>query len=167
MRSSKRFAAVGMLAALALIAFMIESLLPPMLAFAPGTKIGFSSVFVSLCLILYGERDALLVLIVKCALGSVFSGNVFSLYYSLPAGLASLLISVLLYRRAFPKVSVLFISVVSAVCHNITQIMMAWALLNMAQVLCYVPVVTLAGAIAGTVTGAVYYAVGRRKGLYP
>ena len=30
----------------------------------------------------------------------------------------------------------------------------------MAQVLCYVPVVTLAGAIAGTVTGAcVYYAV--------
>ena len=89
MRSSKRFAASGMLAALALIAFMIESLLPRCSLSRRGQN-RLSSVFVSLCLILYGERDALLVLIVKCALGSVFSGNVFSLYYSLPAGLAVL-----------------------------------------------------------------------------
>lgn len=160
MRASKRFAGVGMLAALALIAFMIENLLPPLLAFAPGSKIGLASVFVTICLILYGERDAFLVLIAKCVLGSIFSGNMFSLYYSLPAGLVSLLVSIILYRLAFPRVSVLCVSVISAAFHNITQLLMAWALVGVAQVLLYVPVVILAGAIAGTLTGlCIYYAV--------
>ena len=149
----KRIAKVGLLAALALITFMIENRLPPLLAFAPGTKIGLASIFVNICLILYGERDAVLVLLVKSLLGSVFSGNMFSLYYSLPAGGVSLIVAILLYRTVFPKVGVVSVSVLSAVFHNLTQIAMASILLGAPQVLYYAPVVTLAGVLAGLVTG--------------
>ncbi len=61
-----KIAKIALISALAVIVFTAESLLPPLLFFAPGTKIGLASIFVSLAYILYGKKEALTVLFVKC-----------------------------------------------------------------------------------------------------
>ncbi len=78
---TKKLTRLAVLCVLALITFMVENLLPPLFAFAPGTKLGLASIFVNLAFLIYGKKEAVLVLGVKCLLGAVFTGNIFSLYY--------------------------------------------------------------------------------------
>jgi heptaprenyl diphosphate synthase len=151
----------GALCALAVMIFMAESLLPPLLFFAPGTRIGLASVFVNLAFIMYGKKEAFAVLAVKCFLGAVFSGNIFSLYYSFPAGLISLTATILLFEFAYPKTGVIAISVSGAILHNIVQIAMAVILTGTSQIFYYVIFVTAAGLIAGIITGTCLYYIVR------
>ena len=151
--NTQRLTRVGLFSTLALVTFLIENIFPPLLAFAPGTKIGIASIFVNLALIVYGEREALIVLSVKCFLGALFSGNMFSLYYSIPAGVSSLAVSILIYRLAVPKVSLVTMSICAAITHNIIQIFMVVILYNTPQMLYYIAVVSIAGFFAGVITG--------------
>ena len=82
--NAKKIAGTALLAAFALIAFLIESLLPPL--FLPGAKIGLANFFVFLALILYGGGAAAGVAAAKCLLGAVFGGNISSLMYSRDRG---------------------------------------------------------------------------------
>lgn len=155
--NTKKITRLSLICALAAIIFVAEGLLPPLLFFAPGTKIGLASIFVTLAYILYGKKEALAILIVKCFLGAVFSGNIFSLYYSLPAGFVSLAAAVLLYENLYPKTGIISVSVVAAIFHNITQIAMAVIITSTPQILYYVIFVAAAGVIAGLITGACLY----------
>lgn len=155
--STKKLTRLAVLCTLALITFMVENLLPPLLAFAPGTKLGFASIFVNLAFLIYGKKEAFLVLGIKCLLGAVFTGNIFSLYYSIPAGAVSLLTTILLFKSAFPKISVITVSVAAAIMHNAVQIIMAAILFNTMQIVYYIPLASIAGFLAGIFTGLCLY----------
>ena len=75
--SAKRVATVGVLTALSLISFMLESLLPPI--FLPGAKIGLSNIFTLVTLLMFGPIDAIILIIVRTTLGSLIVGNLVSL----------------------------------------------------------------------------------------
>ena len=153
----KKIARLSLISALALITFTAENLLPPLLFFAPGTKIGLASVFVTLAFILYGKTEAIIVLFIKCILGAVFSGNIFTLYYSVPAGLVSLIITIILYNTVYPKIGVIAVSIIAAIFHNIVQIIMAAILIKTFMILSYILIVAIAGVIAGIITGVCLY----------
>lgn len=153
----RKLTRVSVLCALALIIFMVENLFPPIFAFAPGSKLGLSGMIVTLTIILYGEKSAAAVLLVKCVLGSFFSGNVFMLYYSLPAGIVSLIAGSLLIRFFMGKISVITVSVISALLHNVMQIIMAALLLQNVHLLYYIMLMSVAGCAAGAVTGTALY----------
>lgn len=155
--NAKKYTKIALICALAAIVFTAESLLPPLLFFAPGTKIGLASIFVSFTYIAYGKKEAIIVLATKCLFGAVFSGNIFALYYSIPAGLFSLIITVLLFEFFYPKIGILSISVAAAITHNIVQLIMAAILTAIIQILYYVIFVTAAGIIAGIITGICLY----------
>lgn len=155
--NTKKIASLSVITALALIMFMVESFLPPLLIFAPGTKIGLANIFVFLALIIYGKKEAFTVLILKCALGAVFSGNVFSLYYSLPAGVTSLISAIVLFKFVYDKIGIITISILCALLHNIIQIIMAALLAATPQILSYIPLASAAGIIAGIITGLSIY----------
>jgi heptaprenyl diphosphate synthase len=161
--TAKKITALAALAALALITFIIESLLPPALFFAPGTKLGIANIFVFLALIIYGKKEAFAVLLVKCVLGAVFSGNIFSLYYSLIAGTVSLSLAIALFTFAYGKIGVITISVFCAVAHNAAQVAVA-AVISRTPLLItyYLPLASAAGIIAGVVTGICVYLIIKR-----
>ena len=71
---AKKIAALALLTALGLIAFMLESLFPPL--FFPGAKMGLSNVFSLFALVVFGLPEALLVVTARTVLGSLFAGNV-------------------------------------------------------------------------------------------
>lgn len=149
--TAKRLATLSVLCALGLVAFMIESLFPPL--FIPGAKMGISNVFSMLALFVLGPADALVVVIVRTFLGSVICGNLSSLVYSFTAGLVSVAIAASLKLFAYPSVSVVAISVVSAVVHNATQNVTFCLISQTPQMLAYLPYLVLCGIVAGIIVG--------------
>ena len=137
-------------AALALA--LAESLLPPLLPFAPGAKMGLCNVVTLVALVLLGYADAYLILALRCLLASVFGGNLAALMYSVPAGFASLTVQVILYRFAIKFVSIAGISFFGAVTHNAVQVGVA-SLIVQTNLTAMLPLMLAASIIAGLAVG--------------
>lgn len=149
--SARRVATLAVLTAMGLIMFMVESLFPPL--FIPGAKMGLSNIFSLLTLFVLGPTEAIILVIVRTVLGSIFTGNVSSLIYSLTAGLVSVVVSTILVEFVYPKVSIVAISVVAAVMHNLTQNIVFCLVSNTPEMFGYMPWLALLGVLAGVIVG--------------
>ena len=149
--TAKRIATLAVLTAMALIMFMVESLFPSMLL--PGAKMGLSNIFSLLAVFVLGPVDAIVLVVVRTTLGSLFTGNVSTLLYSLTAGLVSVATSALLVEFVYPRVSIVAISVVSAVMHNMTQNVVFCLISATPEMFAYMPWLALLGILAGVIVG--------------
>ncbi len=140
------------LAALALLAFMIESAFPPVFPFAPHVKLGVSNVFVLAALVLLGESWALLLSLTKSLLSAAFAGAS-SLLYSLPAGLCSLVVMALLLRLLFPAIGAPAVSAAGSAVFNAAQLGVYALLSGTPAALYYIPISVLLSVATGAVTG--------------
>ncbi len=140
----------GLLSAVALIAFMLESLFPPLVI--PGARMGISNVFILLAGVLLGVPSSFCVLTVKVVLGSLFSGNLSSIMYSLPAGALSLGVELLLLYLA-KNVSIIAISVVGSILNVTVQNAVFCLVTETAAYLVYLPYLALVGVLAGLIVG--------------
>ncbi|MDE7373471.1 MAG: Gx transporter family protein [Clostridia bacterium] len=157
--TAKRITRLALFTAAALILNLIESLLPPLLPFAPGARMGLSNLVTLVALALLGYADAYIVLIVRCLLGSIFGGNVTALIYSLSAGLVSLTVQLLLYRFALRFVSVVGISLAGAAVHNCVQLAVA-SIIVQTNLIAMLPLMMAASAVAGLAVGiAAFYLI--------
>ncbi len=150
----KRVAFLGILVACALLTFMLESLLPPL--FVPGAKIGLANIFTLLALILLSPAEALLLVVVRTTLGCLILGNPFAIVYSLTAGLGSLVASILLVKL-LPKISIMAISIVGAVIHNLIQNIIFCLINQTYNLFALMPYLALIGVLAGAVVGVCVY----------
>ena len=148
--NAKKISVLALMTALGLIMFMIESMFPPL--FFPGAKMGLSNIFSLLTLILYGLPEALLVAAARTVLGSLFAGNASLLLYSLTAGIVSVCVSRLLLF-AFPKISILCVSIVSAVVHNCVQLFVYFLQTQTPLIFSELPYLVLLGVLAGVIVG--------------
>lgn len=139
--------------ALAMIAFLLEGLVPPPVPAVPWAKLGLSNIFVLMTLFVTGAPYALVVLLAKCLLGGIFAGFL-SLWYSLSAGFVSLLAGLLLYRFCNRFFSLPAISAVCAALHNAVQVVMAVVLMGSTGLWYFLPLSAAIGLATGTVTGA-------------
>ena len=140
-----------MLTAMGLIMFMVESLFPPL--FLPGAKMGLSNIFSLLTLFVLGPTEAIILVVIRTTLGSIFTGNISTIMYSLTAGLVSVVVSVILVEFIYPKVSIVAISVVAAVMHNLTQNIVFCLVSNTPEMFSYMPWLALLGVVAGIIVG--------------
>ena len=155
--STKRIATLGVLTALSLISFILESLLPPL--FLPGAKIGLSNIFSLLALFMFGPIDALLMVVIRTTLGSLIVGNLVSLIYSLTAGVGALAVAIILVQFVYPKISLISISITSAIVHNIIQVLVFCLVVENTYMISYLPYFALIGILSGLVVGALVYLV--------
>ena len=114
---------------------------------------GLSNIFSLLTVILLGPVDALVLVLVRTTLGSMFTGNMSTLMYSMTAGVTSVIVSWLLVEFVYPKVSIIAISVVSAVVHNLTQNVVFCLVSNTPEMFSYMPWLALLGVVAGIIVG--------------
>lgn len=149
--SAKRLATLSVLTAMGLIMFMVESLFPPL--FLPGAKMGLSNIFSLLTLFVLGPVDAFVLVVIRTVLGSVFTGNMSTLMYSLSAGIVSVVVSAVLVEFTYPRVSIVAISVVSAIMHNVTQNVVFCLVSNTPEMFSYLPWLALLGIVAGLIVG--------------
>lgn len=147
----KKIAKLSLLCVLALLAFLIESLLPPL--FIPGAKLGLGNVFILVALVLFGYKESLVVVIAKSLLAGIFGGNPFSIAFSFTAGAISVTVSYLLLRFFKNELSYPAISSASSVTHNLVQLTVFIVMNGNFSIAVYAPYLTLIGMASGAITG--------------
>lgn len=144
---------LGLFTAVAMILSFVETLLPPLTTALPGIKMGLPNIAIMFILYRIGWKEATVVSIVRVILVSLLFGSIMSMAYSLGGAILSLLIMTFMQKlTSFNRVS---ISVVGGVCHNIGQILVAWAVTGTAQIVYYLPVLLISGCAAGILVGLV------------
>ena len=146
-----RLTRLALLTAIALTIFMAEAQIPVAVPI-PGVKLGLANIVTVYAVFVLGPGDALMILTARVFLGSVFSGQMMTLFYSLGGGLLCWAVLTLL-RRLFSKGQIWLCSPVSAVFHNLGQLLVAAALMKTWAVLAYLPYLVIAGAASGLFTG--------------
>lgn len=152
-----KIALLGMLAAVAMVLSYLESLLPTAAVLPPGAKAGFSNLVNMFAASTLGLPSALGIAILKACFAGVMRGGT-SFFMSLGGGILSTLAMYFLLRYA-KRLGFVGIGVLSAVCHNAGQLLVAAVLVGNASVLGYAPMLLLCALIAGTLTGLVFRAV--------
>lgn len=147
----KKVANYGVLVTLALVASYVETLIPISLG-VPGAKIGLANLITIVALFLMGWKDAFAISIIRIVLAGFLFGNLFAIFYSLAGAILSLLIMMLLKKLEFGTVAV---SCAGGVAHNIGQISFAALLVENSRLFYYLPVLLIAGVLAGIVIGII------------
>ncbi len=145
-------ARASLLAAVALILSYIETMIPLPVAL-PGVKLGLANIAVVVALFALDAPTACAVAAVKVLASGFLFGSPMMLAYSL-GGMALALSSMLLLRLV-PGISVVVVSMVSAICHNVGQIAVACLMLSAPAVFISLPPLAVAACITGALTGAV------------
>lgn len=151
----KRTVELGFLLAVALILSYVESLIPFTFGI-PGIKLGLPNLIVILLLYsakmpVRGAREALLVNGLRIILSGFLFGSMYSILYALAGAVFSFTVMVSARRcRCFSMIGV---SVLGGVFHNIGQTLVAMFVVETFAVLYYLPILIVAGVVTGAVLG--------------
>lgn len=147
---AKTVAVFGVFTALCFVCGYIEFLLPlPFLV--PGMKLGLANLVVLSALYTLGARTAAGVSLVRIVLSALTFGSLYGMLYSLAGAVLSFLVMLCLYR--LPCFGTVGVSIAGGICHNIGQLLVAFAFLGVGGVLTYAPVLLLSGAVTGFLIG--------------
>ena len=151
MRPLHHTARIAFLTSLSLILFLLEGFLPLPLP-VPGAKLGLAAIVTLIALrLLPRTRDAAAVLLLRIFLSAFLGGGVAPLLYSLAGGLTSFAAMVLLLR--YTQLSLIGISAVGGLFHNIAQLLVAAAVMESSALLFYAPILGCVGILTGTGIG--------------
>ena len=164
MSRTKSIAVIGVFTAFAVALSFLERLLPAPVPL-PGIKLGLANIIVIIFLYRYGIREAFKIQILRILLFSALFGGIASAVYSFAGGILSLG-AMVLFKKA-GVFSVVGVSVVGGVFHNIGQIAVAAAVLQSAALFVYLPVLIISGEITGLITGFVAFYVMSRLDSIP
>ncbi|MDE5718749.1 MAG: Gx transporter family protein [Lachnospiraceae bacterium] len=149
----RRTAELGLLLAMALILSYVESLIPFSFGI-PGIKLGLPNLIVLLLLYDGGRvREAFLVNGMRIVLSGFLFSNLYTILYAL-AGAAFSFFAMLAGRRT-KWFSMVGVSVLGGVFHNVGQLLVAMAVVETLAVACYVPFLIVAGTVTGALLGFV------------
>ena len=145
---------IAVLVAQGLVLSFIESLLPvPFIA--PGAKLGLANIVTVTAIYILPFTGALSVVILKVLLMAVTFGSLSSLLYSLAGGLLSLVMMTMTKIMFKLEVSIIGVSIVGAVFHNIGQLFIASLIIENQLIFSYLPILLIAAIPTGFFVGAV------------
>jgi uncharacterized membrane protein len=147
---------IALLSAYAIGLHGFESLLPSPI---PWLRLGLANIITLITLLLYGVRPAIMVTLIRVILVSLFTGTFLgpSFLLSFGGGITSALAMGFIMYSA-PKIfSIIGISIIGALFHNIAQLSLAYFLFiqRIEAVLLITPVIILLGTLTGTVNGVI------------
>lgn len=153
-----KLTATALLAAVALAMSFLERLLTAGLPLPPGVKPGFGNIAVMFACAALGLPAAVFIILIKAGFTLLIFGAAAG-FLSLCGGLLSVLVMFGLLRLQRKKMTFTGVSAVSAVAHNLGQLLGASLLAGSALYLSYLPVLLVSGVICGCVTGIILNAV--------
>lgn len=148
---AKKTALFGMMVALAFTFSYLESLIPFDFAI-PGVKFGLANLVVVTALYIMKPREAFVIAVIRIFLAGLTFGNVYSIAYSLCGGLLSFAVMWLAKKT---KLSVIGVSMLGGICHNIGQIAVAAVVMGTVRIVYYLPVLLISGLVTGLLLGVV------------
>lgn len=148
--SIKKIALIAIFITLSLILSYVDNLIPINIV-VPGIKIGLANLIIIYSLYMLGIKEAIFISIIRVVISSILFGSILTFVYSLTGAIVSLLIMVIL--KSFTSLTVITISIIGGVMHNMTQIIVAIILMNTKEIVYYLPILILTGVISGMMIG--------------
>lgn len=148
----------GLMASISIILGVIENFIPSPV---PAIRLGLSNVPVLIMIYLAGANYALLLALLKAFIVPIFSANiVFKFSLSVPATLISFLFMYITYKLFKNRLSVVSISVIGAVAHMTTQIVIV-SIFYIKGLLYtnYTGILLLSAVITGVLMGIISYRI--------
>ncbi|MFW5992120.1 MAG: Gx transporter family protein [Halanaerobiaceae bacterium] len=158
MNKTRRVVITGLLVSVGLILHYVEGMVP-MAYIIPGARLGLANIVSLIGMIIYGFGTGLLILFLRILLGSLLAGTFMTInfYLSISGGFSGYLLMGLVYYTARDKFSIIGISVIGAVFHNLGQILTAYFIIDNYGIFYYLPYLVLLAIPTGIGVGLVSY----------
>ncbi len=150
--SQSKLVRYALLIALSMVFSYIEMLIPMPIPI-PGIKIGLANLVIVVALYMLGDFDAMIISLTRILLVGITFGNLSMMLYSLAGGLLSIVLMIVAKKTKL--LSIVGVSIIGGVFHNIGQILLATTVIENIKMLYYLPILLVAGAITGLVIGIV------------
>lgn len=147
---SRKIALYGLFIALAFIFSYIESLIPMPFAL-PGIKLGLANLVVIIALYGLGVKEAFVLSMVRILLVGFTFRDPSTLLFSFAGGILSWLLMTLF--RKLKLFSMIGVSIIGGISHNIGQIVVAIIYVNSPSLIYYLPFLLISGVVSGTLIG--------------
>lgn len=148
--STKTITRFGLLVSVALVLGYFERFLP-IAPGLPGVKLGLANTMLLYAIYLMDSKSAFCLMLLKVILSGMLFAGVSGMLYSFAGGLFSLIMMLIIKR--LDNVSIVGVSVVGAVFHNIGQLTMASIIVKTKGILLYFPFLMISAIITGILTG--------------
>lgn len=147
---TKNIALLGLMLALSLVLSYIENLIPIYTA-VPGVKLGIANIVTMYVLYTCHIRDACIIMFLRVLISGVLFSGLNSIIFGLIGGIMCI------FAMAFAKkllcFSVMGVSMIGAVFHNLGQIAAAFIIMSNIRIMYYFPALLVSGVISGLVIG--------------
>ncbi|OON96583.1 MAG: heptaprenyl diphosphate synthase [Candidatus Epulonipiscioides saccharophilum] len=141
---------LGLMITLALMFSYIEMLIPFQIPIY-GVKLGLANVVIVVVLYKMGFKSAFLVSTIRVILSGFLFGNPMTIIFSLAGCTLSLSAMSLAYRNK--SFSIMGVSIIGAVFHNIGQVIVAMILVESFSIIYYFSILLFAGIVTGLIIG--------------
>ena len=159
--NNKKIAQTAMLAALAIVFGYVESLFPlPVPVY--GVKVGISNAVILVAIYMLGNVQAWGIMFIKTLCSALLFQGFSAFLYSVAGGGLSVLFMYILKRSN--KFSIIGVSAVGGVMHNVGQLICAGLILETINVMYYLPILIACGIIAGVIIGMITNLILKRIG---
>ena len=147
----KNIALYGVMIALAMIFSYLESFIPiNLLIPVPGVKLGLANIVVLFALYTMRFGDAVVIAVIRVLLSGLIFGNPMTIAYSLAGSMLSIVVMYLLKKT---DLSIIGVSMVGGISHNIGQLIVAVILTSTVRIAYLVPVLLVTGMATGLLMG--------------
>lgn len=148
----KRTVIVAIFSAVAVVLSLIESLIPINMN-VPGAKLGLANIMVLTCLYFLRARDSLMMILLKTLLTAFIFGTFSSFLFSIMGALFSFVAMWFLLWIGRKRLSVIGISIIGGIAHNVGQLTAAALYFSTMQIFYYLPMLLITGVATGIVVG--------------
>ncbi|ACB84107.1 Gx transporter family protein [Natranaerobius thermophilus] len=149
---------LGLLVTFGLVLHLVEQAIPNPFPL-PGAKLGLANIITLVALVLYGAKDAMFVAVLRVFLGSLLGGTIlgFPFYLSLTGAVLSMAVmAITIPLKNKGILSLVGISLLGAVTHNVAQLFVASLLMEQLGILfLYLPYLLIFAIPTGLFTGLV------------
>ncbi|MGI6027821.1 MAG: Gx transporter family protein [Candidatus Heteroscillospira sp.] len=148
---ANRLTRLALLTTIALIIFTAEAQIPVPVPI-PGVKLGLANVVTVYAAFTMLPGETMMILFVRVFLGSLFTGNMLAMLYSLGGGALCLLVTLPL-TKILTRHQMWIASAAGGVFHNLGQLIVAALVMKTLAVFAYLPPLLISGVITGCFTG--------------
>ncbi len=152
--NTRRMVLLALFVAIASVLHVVEAWIPLPLP-VPGIKLGLANIVSLVVIAIYGWQDAFFVAILRVLIGSLFGGAFLGPAFamSISGALISTAVMAFVFRFWQPPFSIVGVSVIGAVVHNLAQILVAALVVVSSSLLWYLPYLVLFAVPTGLATG--------------
>ncbi|MFD2117500.1 Gx transporter family protein [Paenibacillus yanchengensis] len=149
----RRLMIISIFAALAVVLGVVEALIPFTVTI-PGAKLGLGNIVVLTCIVCFGGKDSLLLILIKTLLTAFILGSFSTFLFSVLGAMGSFIIMYAMLKLGKQHFSLMMVSIMGGIAHNIGQLMAASVVLGTNKIFYYLPFLLVSGIVTGIFVGA-------------